>query len=556
MSSHPNPGSVSGRDFLKNLQDSSLFPAEEITRINDSLPAGSAFGDGATLAEAWVRTGKLTAYQAKIVLEHRLSDLHIGNYDVLDLLGAGGMGTVFKARHRVMKRIVALKVLSRKIAESDTFVQRFQREVETIAQLNHQNIVMAYDADEAEVGHFLVMEFVNGRDLASEVQKTGPLNIADAVNVILQAARGLEYAHARGIIHRDIKPANLLRDASGLVKVADLGLARLSSTADGAGEQASITQAGGIIGTPDYMPPEQALDATSTDHRADVYSLGCTLFFLLTGRVPFKGGSVMALLLKHREAPIPDLVANRSDVPVELDAIFRRMVAKRPADRYATMTEVVEALEAVKGKLPTQTSPPPSPQPAAGAASVLTETTVAADSWDQLTSKGVPPGEVAISPQTDSAPPARRRVAELVIVLVEPSRTQANIIRKYLQQLGIDKVHATGSGKQALDLARETHAHALLSAMHLSDMTGIQLVEALHSSPDYAGVGIILASSDSETDETGVLARSERTVMMPKPFDLKKLAHAVANATGLPVADMLAQISSASETLVVQRPQA
>jgi serine/threonine protein kinase len=453
-----------------------------------------------------------------------------------------------------MKRIVALKVLSRKVAEGETFVQRFQREVETIAQLNHQNIVMAYDADEAEVGHFLVMEFVKGQDLASEVQKAGPLSVADAVNVILQAARGLEYAHARGIVHRDIKPANLLRDVSGMIKVADLGLARLSSTADAAGEQASITQAGGIIGTPDYMPPEQALDATTTDHRADVYSLGCTFFFLLTGRAPFKGGSVMALLLKHRDAPIPELLAVRPDAPAELDTIFRRMVAKKPNDRFQSMMEVIAALDAVKEKLPSQTSAGPAPrQPAA--APQVNEITVAADSWSQLMAKGGQPGET-ISPQTDSAPPARRRVAELVVVLIEPSRTQANIIRKYLQQLGIDKVHTTGSGKQALELAREMHADALLSAMHLSDMTGIELIEALHASPDHAGVGIILASSDSEADETGVLARCERAVLMPKPFDLKKLAQALADATGVSATDLLAPIPSQSETLVGQRPQA
>src|SRR5204862_7060000 len=138
-----------------------------------------------------------------------------------DRLGAGGMGTVYKARHRRMKRVVAVKVLSRKIAESEHFVQRFQREVEAVARLSHPNIVMAHDADEAEAGHFLVMEFVNGRDLATEAQQRGPLPVAEAVDYILQAARALDYAHNQGIIHRDIKPANLLRDASGLVTVAD-----------------------------------------------------------------------------------------------------------------------------------------------------------------------------------------------------------------------------------------------------------------------------------------------------------------------------------------------
>src|SRR5262249_39835986 len=150
-----------------------------------------------------------------------------GNYEVLDRLGAGGMGTVFKARHRRMKRVVALKVLSRAAGTDDTFVQRFQREVEVISRLTHPNIVMAFDADEGERGHFLGMEFVTGRALASEVQEGGPLSARAALEATLHAARAMEYAHAQGIIHRDIKPANLLRDAGGVVKVADLGLARL-----------------------------------------------------------------------------------------------------------------------------------------------------------------------------------------------------------------------------------------------------------------------------------------------------------------------------------------
>src|SRR5215471_6219626 len=169
------------------------------------------------------------------------------------------MGTVFKARHRRMKRVVALKVLSREVAASGKFADRFQREVETVARLSHPNIVMAFDADESEAGPFLVMEFVNGRDLATRVQATGPLSLRDAVDCTLQAARGLAYAHSQGIVHRDIKPANLLQDVGGVVKVADLGLARLNEAASQSAETAgSLTQAGSVVGTVDYMPPEQA----------------------------------------------------------------------------------------------------------------------------------------------------------------------------------------------------------------------------------------------------------------------------------------------------------
>src|SRR4029079_18569701 len=244
--------------------------------------------------------------------------LQIGNYDIIDRLGAGGMGTVFKARHRRMKRGVALKVLAANLSKNPLFVKRFQREVETIASLGHPNVVMAYDADEAEAGHFLVMEFVNGRDLAVCVEREGPFSAPHAVNCILQAARGLAYAHTQGIIHRDIKPHNLLRDENNVVKVTDLGLARMNYGDEGPATGAEVTMAGGVIGTADYMPPEQAVDSTTIDHRADIYSLGCTLYYLLTGQVPYTGPTIMAVILKHRDAAIPALRVARPESPAEL----------------------------------------------------------------------------------------------------------------------------------------------------------------------------------------------------------------------------------------------
>src|SRR5262249_15002625 len=205
-----------------------------------------------------------------------------------------------------------------------------------------------YDAGEAEVGHFLVMEFVDGRDLATEVKQRGPLPVKEAVHCIVQAARALEYAHGQGIIHRDIKPANLLRDTSGVVKVADLGLARFNDAYGGsAGEGNALTQAGTIMGTVDFMSPEQALGLTNTDHRADIYSLGCTLYFLLTGRPVYQAQTLMATLLKHRDDPIPSLRETGQSIPIELDALFPRRVAKNPVDRFQGMAEFVRVLEAI-----------------------------------------------------------------------------------------------------------------------------------------------------------------------------------------------------------------
>src|SRR5262249_2325635 len=239
----------------------------------------------------------------------RLNELYSDTYQTLARLGRGGRGPVYKARPRRMRRVVAIKILPRSAGQSEKFVKRFQREVEAVARLSHPNIVMAHDADEAEVGHFLVMEFVNGRDLASVVQAHGPLPVAEALDCIVQASRGLEYAHGQGIIHRDIKPANLLRDVSGVVKVADLGLARFEEPFGKPEEASALTQAGTIMGTADFMSPEQALGLTNIDHRADIYSLGCTLYFLVHGKPPYEGPTMMAVLLKHREGPIPSLTA-------------------------------------------------------------------------------------------------------------------------------------------------------------------------------------------------------------------------------------------------------
>src|SRR5262245_180725 len=332
-------------EFLQNLNDSDLFSRDELKRILEFV-AESRPPDGEAVAQKLISAGTLTPFQAVAIREARFQELVIGNYEVLDRLGAGGMGRVYKARHRRMKRVVALKVLARSVDQSKTFVQRFQREVETVARLSHPNIVIAHDADEAQIGPFLVMEFVNGRDLAAAVLERGPLAIEEAVECILQAARGLHYAHSQGIIHRDIKPANLLRDGTGVVKVADLGLARCNDAIEPPAEASALTQTDMIIGTVDFMSPEQTLGLKNLDHRADIYSLGCTLHYLLIGRPPYVG-RLLEILLKHRETPIPSLCATRGDVPATLDQIFQRMVAKRPEDRFDSMAEVVRALEAL-----------------------------------------------------------------------------------------------------------------------------------------------------------------------------------------------------------------
>ena len=283
----------------------------------------------------------------------------IGPYVVLDDLGRGGMGYVFKAQHRRMKRIVALKILPPASRRSPEAVQRFQREVETLAKLSHPNIVAAHDANEAHGTHFLVMEYVPGADLPSLLKARGPLPVAQVVDWIRQAAQGLQYAHGQGVIHRDIKPTNLLCDHQGTLKVLDLGLARLVDPIGAADRDHGLTNSGQVVGTVDYMAPEQALDARQADARSDVYGLGCTLYYLLTGRAPYGGESLAQKIIAHREHPIPSLRGLRPDVPAELDGLFQRLVAKQAEDRPQTMGEVLAELQ----RLPNLPTVSPTPEP-------------------------------------------------------------------------------------------------------------------------------------------------------------------------------------------------
>ncbi|MFO0846509.1 MAG: response regulator [Gemmataceae bacterium] len=514
---------LSREQFFQNLSDSRLFTPEEVSKAR-ATPLESQAQDGEAAAQQLIASGKLTAFQAEAVRERRFEGLVIGNYEVLDRLGQGGMGTVYKARHRRMRRVVAIKILSRNVAQSERFIKRFQREVEAVSRLNHPNIVMAHDADEGDVGHFLVMEFVNGRDLASEVQQNGPLPVRQAVACIVQAAKALEYAHGQGVIHRDIKPANLLRDAGGVVKVADLGLARFDEAAGPPPEDASaLTQAGTIMGTVDFMPPEQALGAVNIDHRADIYSLGCTLYFLLLGKPPFQGPTLMATLLKHREGPVPSIAEARPEVPGELDAVFRRMMAKAAADRYQTMAEVIQALEAVEEALRE-----PAPAPTAGLVLELDGFGPAGSTGDwesQQTAVGAP--SPTASQTVDLAPPATGVGLALKVLLIEPSRTQSAIIRKYLQAHGVQQVTGVPTGREAIQAVRRERPDVILSALHLSDMTGVQLAEQLHGELKPATPGFVLISSETECAEAGSLSECGKAVLLKKPFTPEQLVDAL-----------------------------
>jgi serine/threonine protein kinase len=303
------------------------------------------FADARALARELLQRGWLTPYQINNLVAGNGCTLLLGQYVLLERLGEGGMGQVLKARHQRLERLVALKLIRKERLTGRDAVQRFQREARAAARLSHPNLVTVYDADEVGGTHFFAMEYVEGTDLAKLVRKQGPLPVREACEYIRQAALGLQHAHEQGLVHRDIKPANLMLTTKGVVKVLDLGLARLATTAESSDPTDPVTHEGAVMGTPDYMAPEQATDSHAVDIRADLYSLGCTLHYLLTGKPPFPGGTLTDKLMRHQMHSPPRVETLRTDVPSGLAAIVARLLAKQPTERYEMPAQLALALE-------------------------------------------------------------------------------------------------------------------------------------------------------------------------------------------------------------------
>jgi eukaryotic-like serine/threonine-protein kinase len=329
--------------FLDLVRRSGLVDNSQLERSLYALEAeypGETL-DSRMMAKRLVEVGLLTDWQTQNLLEGRYKRFFLGKHKLLRHLGTGGMSSVYLAEHVMLRRREAIKVLPQNRVDDSSYLDRFLREAQAAAKLEHPNIVRTYDIGCEDKTYYIAMEYIEGRDLYQYVKDEGPLQFEVAAKYICQAATGLAHAHEKGLVHRDVKPANLLVDPKGTVKLLDLGLARFES------EQASsltVSHGEEILGTADYISPEQAINSHDVDGRADVYSLGCTLYFVLTGSPPFPEGSLAQRLMKHQLEQPKGILEMRPETPHDLVKICQKMMAKKREERYQSALEVRQAL--------------------------------------------------------------------------------------------------------------------------------------------------------------------------------------------------------------------
>lgn len=333
------------KNFLELVQRSQLVDPDQLRTTllkckaehDDRLPS-----DTKVVADYLVQAGLLTDWHCTKLFDRKYKGFFLGRYKLLGHIGTGGMSSVYLAEHMLMRRRRAIKVLPKGRVGDSSYLERFHREAQATAALEHPNVVRAYDVDNEGDTHYLVMEYVKGQDIQNIVNEQGGLSYDKAAEYIAQAARGLAYSHGEGLVHRDVKPANLLIDEEGVVKILDLGLALFSED-----ENASLTvfHNENVLGTADYLAPEQAINSHEVDGRADIYGLGCTFYFTLTGHAPFNEGTLAQRIARHQTQMPPDIRDDRPDCPRELVDICVKMMRKKANDRFQSCSEVAAALE-------------------------------------------------------------------------------------------------------------------------------------------------------------------------------------------------------------------
>ncbi|HSQ56686.1 MAG TPA: serine/threonine-protein kinase, partial [Gemmata sp.] len=409
MSSAADPTAV----FFAHIRASGLVPAAKLEDLWAWI--ATAGPDVQGLAKELSRKGYLTPYQIKEIFKGHGRALNLDRYQLLDLLGEGGMGRVYKARDTRLDRYVAIKIIRKDKLTHPAAAARFGQEIQALAKMaRHPNVVEVYDADTSGDTHFYAMELIDGCDLTRIIRDRGPLPFAEACDTIRLAALGLQHAFEAGLVHRDIKPSNIIVSRVGRqVKLVDLGLARLieHESLTGGQEKLRITQDGFVIGTPDFLAPEQARNPTAVDIRADIYALGGTLYYLLTGKVPYDGATPNEKLLKHCIDPPPSLYPQRKDVPSQIEQIIHWCMAKPPEARPQTPLQLALALQPFCAPQP-QTFPATAPAPAAPPGFAY------------------PPGHPAAVPHGYPQPPALDPNRSSVVFRLPPQPTAADPIRR------------------------------------------------------------------------------------------------------------------------------
>ena len=333
----------SAKSFLKLLERSGIVADE---RLQQELASLKQKADGRTvkteeLADHLIESGLITSWHKHKLLAGKYKGFFLGKYKLLRHLGSGGMSSVYLAQHRISEQLRAIKVLPRKKVSDKSYLDRFYLEARAAASLNHPNVVRIYDICNEKDTHYMVMEYVRGEDLYELVTANGVVGFEDAINYVAQAAEGLSHAHQRELVHRDIKPANLLKTEQGDVKILDLGLALVSQDES---ESLTVLHNEKVMGTADYLSPEQAVNSHDVDSRADIYSLGCTLYYLLAGHPPFPKGSLAQRIAMHQSKEPADVRESRPDCPDSLVLVCQKMMKKDPDQRYQSCAEIKAAL--------------------------------------------------------------------------------------------------------------------------------------------------------------------------------------------------------------------
>jgi response regulator RpfG family c-di-GMP phosphodiesterase/serine/threonine protein kinase len=469
------------RSSLIRCMDWDKLPStiqEELNRVTDQ----------SQLLTQLVQQNLLTQYQADRISARKTFGLVLGNYRVLDRLGAGGMGVVFKAEHIHLPRLVAIKVLPLAAEGDSELLRRFENEMHAIAQLRHPNIVSALDAGKvtgsqptARTLHYFVMEYVPGKDLEAFVQTNGPLKTPEACGLIYQVASALEEAHRHHLVHRDIKPSNIMVTPEGQAKLLDFGLARRFGN--------RLTQPGVVLGTVDYMAPEQIQDTNAVDIRADIYGLGGTLFWCLTGRIPFAQQALVVQDLAQRLNQPPPLVRSlRPEVPSQLEAVLARMLAPHPDDRYPTPQALMHALLFF-------VNPP------------------AGDSGLFATGRTPPELRSALADRVDRLPSPHR------ILIVDDEKDIRTFCRLLVEADGIECDEAA-NGVLAMEAARSKRYDLILLDVDLQGMKGTEVLRQLRENPPCPHLKILMVSGYATADEMAemMLAGADDYVTKPMSF--------------------------------------